>query len=156
MSKVRLIFSRAMWDGAETVWSDIKTVDVELPFDKTERGKWQFLGGEWLDEEEEVLKNPKNTTDSYDLAEIRKVINERRVELNEGWIPNWKDICENKYIISYSLLYERGFRPTSFVTTHTLPIFGFFKNEQDVIDVIDEFRDELKYYFKQRYAEERG
>lgn len=154
MSKVRLIFNRTMWDGAETVWSDIKTVDVELPFDKTEHEKWQFFGGEWLNEEEEVLKNPKTTTDSYDLAEIRKVINKRRVELNEGWTPNWQDVCENKYIISYSAFYD-DFRPAIFITTHTLPVFGFFKNEQDVIDVIDEFRDELNYYFKQGYNEER-
>ena len=155
MSKIRLIFNRTMWNGAGTVWSDIKTVDVELPFDKSECGKWQFLGGEWLDEEEEVLKNPKTTTDPYDLAEIRKVINKRRVELNEGWIPDWDDICEDKYIISHSILYG-DFRPASFIVNHTLPTFGFFKNEQDAIDVIDEFRDELDYYFKEKYIEERG
>ena len=51
MNKIRLVFNRTGWDGFEVMWTEVKTVEIELPFDNPERGdfgKGELVGGEWL------------------------------------------------------------------------------------------------------------
>ena len=79
---------------------------------------------------------------------LEQAIRIRRIELNDGWEPNWDDESDNKYLISEfdnSLYSENAFiRDIS-------PIFGYYKTAYIAYQIIDEFEDDLLWYFNEYY-----
>lgn len=62
--KYRLIFQRTVWDGAESVWPDIRTVDIEIPdFDYSKeinQDVYHLIGGEQIMDNVEKENNNEN------------------------------------------------------------------------------------------------
>lgn len=54
--KIKLILARTNYDN-NNMWTEIKTVEVEVPIDKQVQCKdafpWQVIGAEWPEESEE-------------------------------------------------------------------------------------------------------
>ena len=70
----------------------------------------------------------------------------RRKELNGSWEPNWKDKYEQKFFIVYvDMLAEVGTNYVS-VVNYT-PTFGFYESDEKANELIEEFHDELLWYF---------
>ena len=82
------------------------------------------------------------------IAAIRK----RRKELNGDWVPDWPDYDDAKHII-YMVPGEVEPGVTCAWRANCAPVFGYFKREEDAFAVIDEFKDELIWYFTE-YANE--
>ena len=59
MSKVRLVFARTETDNVANIWTAVKTVEVELPFENATHGweAWQLIGAEWPQEAEKGENN---------------------------------------------------------------------------------------------------
>lgn len=80
---------------------------------------------------------------------IEQAIRIRRIELNDGWEPDWDEAVERKYYVyftsdGYLTVYK------SFLNKF-LPIFGYYKTEEIARQIIDEFEDELFWYFNEYY-----
>lgn len=76
------------------------------------------------------------------VAEIQK----RRKELNGDWVPDWSDGDTEKYEICMATDEERPLVDCTWYT-NSAPVFGHFKRRRDLEDVIEEFKDELIWYF---------
>ena len=59
MSKALLVFARTETDNVANIWTAVKTVEVELPFENATHGceKWQLIGVEWPQEAEKGSNN---------------------------------------------------------------------------------------------------
>ena len=69
-----------------------------------------------------------------------------RDERNGDFKPDWTDVTQNKYYISYSEI-KNGVYVSYIVLGNHLHTFGYFKNEQDAERAIDLFGDEIKELF---------
>ena len=79
---------------------------------------------------------------------LEQAIRIRRIELNDGWEPDWNDENETKYLIS------KFFDFITSGTTHLYdisPVFGYYKSQEITQQVIDEFEDDLRWYFIKYY-----
>ena len=81
--------------------------------------------------------------------ELEQSIRIRRIELNDGWEPDWDDAVERKYYVyftsdGYLTVYK------SFLNKF-LPIFGYYKTEEIARQIINEFEDDLLWYFNEYY-----
>ena len=80
--------------------------------------------------------------------QIEQAIRIRRIELNDGWEPDWDDEVETKYLIS------KVFDSITSGTTHLYdisPVFGYYKSHEIAQQIIDEFEDDLLWYFNEYY-----
>ena len=81
--------------------------------------------------------------------QIEQAIRIRRIELNDGWEPDWDDTDDNYYfyfsIGSSCLAVHRTF------LVNFLPVFGYYKSEEIVEQIVDEFNDDLLWYFNEYY-----
>lgn len=80
--------------------------------------------------------------------ELEQAIRIRRIELNDGWEPDFNDENETKYLIS------KFFDFITSGTTHLYdisPVFGYYKSQEITQQVIDEFEDDLRWYFIKYY-----
>ena len=80
--------------------------------------------------------------------QIEQAIRIRRIELNEGWEPDWNDVDEAKYLISNR---DNFIISAIMRTQHISPAFGYYKSEEIAEQIIDEFEDELLWYFTEYY-----
>ena len=81
---------------------------------------------------------------------IEHAIRIRRIELNNGWEPDFGDESETKYLIS------KVFYSITSGTTHLYdisPVFGYYKSRKIAEQIIDEFKDDLLWYFTEYYPD---
>lgn len=80
--------------------------------------------------------------------QIEQAIRIRRIELNDGWEPDWDDVADDKYFIytKYGCLYA-----DFAIELNYCLIFGYYKSIEIAQQVIDEFKDDLEWYFNEYY-----
>lgn len=80
---------------------------------------------------------------------IEQAIRIRRIKLNDGWEPDWDDEEEDKYYVYFT----GGGYLTDYKSylDKFLPVFGYYKSEEIAQQVIDEFKDDLLWYFNEYY-----
>lgn len=80
--------------------------------------------------------------------QIEQAIRLRRIELNDGWEPDWDDVADDKYFIytKYGCLYA-----DFAIALNYCLIFGYYKSIEIAQQVIDEFKDDLEWYFNEYY-----
>lgn len=81
--------------------------------------------------------------------QIEQAIRLRRIELNDGWEPDWNDIYEGKYYVYIS--YNGYLDIDKIFLNKYFPAFGFYKSEEIAQQIIDEFKNELYWYFNEYY-----
>lgn len=79
--------------------------------------------------------------------QIEQAIRIRRIELNDGWEPDWDDVFENKYFISN----EECMYANRTLNNNDLPVFGYYESDKIVRQIINEFKEELYWYFTEYY-----
>lgn len=83
--------------------------------------------------------------------ELEQSIRIRRIELNDGWEPDWDDTNEYKYFIYTKANDEYdGLTIGSSYSIH-YPIFCYYKSGKIAQQIINEFKDELLWYFNVYY-----
>lgn len=82
---------------------------------------------------------------------IEQAIRIRRIELNDGWEPDWKDTDEVKYRITFNHYTGGDNYVSSTYDYDCFPIFGYYKTYEIARQIIDEFKDELEWYLKEYY-----
>ena len=81
--------------------------------------------------------------------QIEQAIRIRRIELNDGWEPDWDDIDEDKcFIFTECGCCLKIFNVDLY---NFLPIFGYYKSEEIAEQIIYEFKDDLLWYFTEYY-----
>ena len=85
--------------------------------------------------------------------QIEQAIRIRRIELNDGWEPNWDDVDEVKYFISLEYIdyTENDIFVDNSYEFECLPIFGYYQTYGIAGQIINEFKDELLWYFTEYY-----
>ncbi len=85
--------------------------------------------------------------------QIEQSIRIRRIELNDGWEPDWGDVNEVKYFIFYgnNKYIKNDILPEYTYGFNDLPIFGYYKSIKIAQQIIDEFEDDLHWYFTEYY-----
>ena len=78
---------------------------------------------------------------------IEQAIRIRRIELNNGWEPDFDDVFENKYFISN----EEYIYVDRTLNYNYLPVFGYYKSKEIAEQIIYEFKDDLLWYFTEYY-----
>ena len=95
------------------------------------------------------FKSEKDAEMVIRAMQIEQAIRIRRIELNEGWEPDWDDIDDGKYYvyISYNgcLIVYKAF------SDNFLPVWGYYKSKEIARQIIDEFKDDLLWYFNEYY-----
>ena len=79
---------------------------------------------------------------------IEQAIRIRRIELNDGWEPDWWDSDEYKYFICTDCF---GLTVGSTSISNDLPVFGYYKNGKIAKQIIDEFKDVVLWYLTEYY-----
>lgn len=83
--------------------------------------------------------------------QLEQAIRIRRIELNDGWEPDWDDVNEYKYFIYTKANDEYdGLTIGSSYSIH-YPIFCYYKSQEIARQIIDEFKDDLLWYFNEYY-----
>ena len=85
--------------------------------------------------------------------ELEQAIRIRRIELNDGWEPDWGNMNLKKYFIFYedSKYIKNDILPEYTYSVNDLPVFGYYKTYEIARQIIDEFKEELYWYFKEYY-----
>lgn len=84
--------------------------------------------------------------------EIEQAVRVRRIELNNGWEPDWDDGDEDKfYIYSEPRHNPNSLRTGSVYVSDYNPIFGYYKSLDIADQIQEEFREELLWYFNEYY-----
>lgn len=85
--------------------------------------------------------------------QLEQAIRIRRIELNNGWEPDWNDVNEVKYFIFYgnNKYIKNDILPEYTYGFNDLPIFGYYETYEIAQQVIDEFEDDLRWYFTEYY-----
>lgn len=83
--------------------------------------------------------------------QIEHSIRIRRIELNDGWEPDWDDLAKEKYhIVSNHIMSVDKYVNCTYSYDY-FPIFGYYKSEEIARQIIDEFKDDLYWYFNAYY-----
>lgn len=84
---------------------------------------------------------------------IEQAIRIRRIELNDGWEPDWENTNLRKYFIiyEYSNYIKNDIYPEYTYGFNGLPIFGYYETYEIAQQIIDEFKDDLLWYFNEYY-----
>lgn len=85
--------------------------------------------------------------------QLEQAIRIRRIELNDGWEPDWGNMNLKKYFIFYedSKYIKNDILPEYTYSVNNLPVFGYYKTYEIARQIIDEFKEELYWYFKEYY-----
>ena len=85
--------------------------------------------------------------------ELEQAIRIRRIELNDGWEPDFGDIDEVKYFISLEYIdyTKNDICVDNSYESECLPIFGYYQTYGIAEQIIDEFKDDLLWYFTEYY-----
>lgn len=83
---------------------------------------------------------------------IEQSIRIRCIELNNGWEPDWENIDEAKYYIlsKNNISSEKAYINDTYAYNH-FPIFGYYKSIEIAQQIVDEFNDDLRWYFNEYY-----
>ena len=79
---------------------------------------------------------------------IEQAIRIRRIELNDGWEPDWESLTEYK---SYICIDKGALYSMKTQVYDSAPAFGYFKSQEIARQIIDEFKDDLLWYFNEYY-----
>lgn len=82
--------------------------------------------------------------------QIEHSIRIRRIELNDGWEPDWDDISEDKYYIGFAYGYIYSNKIDDF-NINSCPVFGYYKSYNVLTKIKNEFKDDLEWYFTEYY-----
>ena len=84
---------------------------------------------------------------------LEHAIRIRRIELNDGWEPDWENTNLRKYFIfyDYSNYFKNYILPEYTFSFNDFPIFGYYKSKEIAQQIIDEFEDDLHWYFTEYY-----
>lgn len=109
----------------------------------------QYIYGNNLQSIGNYFKSEEDAKMVIKAMQIEQAIRIRRIELNDGWEPDWDNRGEDKYFI----FTECGCCLKVFKVNlyNHFPIFGYYKSEEIAQQVIDEFEDELYWYFTEYY-----
>ena len=108
------------------------------------------------DKENSSIGNYFKTEDDAKMVlramKIEQAIRIRRIELNDGWEPDWDDINEIKHyiLLKNNLSNEKAFINDTYAYNHS-PIFGYYKSIEIAQQIIDEFKNDLLWYFTEYY-----
>ena len=84
--------------------------------------------------------------------QIEQAIRIRRIELNDGWEPDWDDDWEDGINGKAFLFYEEDNIYIDVTWEYSkFPIFGYHKSREIAEQIIDEFEEELLWYFNEYY-----
>lgn len=85
--------------------------------------------------------------------QIEQSIRIRRIELNDGWEPDWGDADEVKYFISLEEIdcTKNDICVDNSYESECLPIFGYYQTYGITGQIIKEFEEELYWYFTEYY-----
>lgn len=85
--------------------------------------------------------------------QIEQAIRIRRIELNDGWEPDWGDADEVKYFISLEEIdcTKNDIYVDNSYESECLPIFGYYQTYGITRQIIKEFEEELYWYFTEYY-----
>lgn len=84
---------------------------------------------------------------------LEQAIRIRRIELNNGWEPDWDDLVKAKYFISFEYINNNTtdiYVDNSYEFEY-LPIFGYYETYEMAYQIINEFKDDLLWYFEEYY-----
>lgn len=98
------------------------------------------------------FKSEEDARMAIRAMQIEQSIRIRRIELNDGWEPDWDDIDEIKYhiLLKNNLSSKKAFINDTYVYNY-FPIFGYYKSIEVARQIIDEFEEELLWYFTEYY-----
>lgn len=121
------------------------TFDCRSMFDKFPDKENSSVGNYFKSEEDAkmVLRAMK----------IEHAIRIRRIELNDGWEPDWEDLVKAKYFISFEYINNNTtdiYVDNSYEFEY-LPIFGYYETYEMAYQIINEFKDDLLWYFEEYY-----
>lgn len=95
------------------------------------------------------FKSEEDARMAIRAMQIEQAIRIRRIELNDGWEPDWDDIDEDKcFIFTECGCCLKIFNVDLY---NFLPIFGYCKSEEIAEQIIYEFKDDLEWYFSEYY-----
>lgn len=84
----------------------------------------------------------------FKAMKIEQAIRIRRIELNDGWEPEFEIVSEANALISFNE--NRVYSDVTW-TYNFYPIFGYYKSKEVAEQIIDEFKDDLEWYFTEYY-----
>jgi hypothetical protein len=73
-------------------------------------------------------------------------INDRIDELNEGWVPDWKDSQQKKFFISYYHDWGGLFYAIIYLSNTSQTTFNYMKSKEIADRIISEFKNNLETY----------
>lgn len=98
------------------------------------------------------FKNKSDARKVIRAMEIEQAVRVRRIELNNGWEPDWDNRDEDKfYIYSEPRHNPNSLRTGSVYFSDYNPIFGYYKSLEFTEQIQEEFREELLWYFNEYY-----
>lgn len=98
------------------------------------------------------FKNKSDARKVIRAMEIEQAVRVRRIELNNGWEPDWDNRDEDKfYIYSEPCHNPNSLRTGSVYFSDYNPIFGYYKSLEFTEQIQEEFREELLWYFNEYY-----
>lgn len=118
-----------------------------------------YYDNSYLAEEDSSIGNYFKSKEDAEMViramKLEQAIRIRRIELNDGWEPDWSLINIPKYTIC-GTKYAYPDRTSLSVSCddtyyNTVPIFGYYKSIEIAQQVIDEFKEELLWYFTEYY-----
>lgn len=97
------------------------------------------------------FKSEKDAQMVIKAMQIEQSIRVRRIELNNGWEPDWDN--ENEYKYSICFTGEGGGYLTVYKTllNKIVSIFGYYKTEKIALQIINLFEHDLLWYFNEYY-----
>lgn len=108
-----------------------------------------FWGGRWENDSRLKLGNAFPTEEAAELEAKRRNLLTRfrafRNECNDGWIPDWNDVEQEKYTIDCEN--KTDFYVTPYWLVNIFNMFGYFRDEKDAERAIELFGDEIKELF---------
>lgn len=97
------------------------------------------------------FESNNDTIEMLRALNLESAVRMKRIELNNGWVPDWSLINVPKYTICASKsVYPRGIDlSATWVDSsyNTAPIFGYYEHVEYVREIIEQFEDELIWYF---------
>ena len=103
--------------------------------------------GRWVDEYINMFdmgncyRTREEAQRALDVIKATVRVNRRIEELNDGWVPDWKNAYQNKFILVYMHLVKK-FSPCLCTSQHK-PYLSFLKSESIGEKIINEMHDDL-------------
>lgn len=97
------------------------------------------------------FKSMNDAEKTIKALNIEHAIRLKRIVLNNGWEPDWTETNQMKYIIYFSKSISSNGIELGVSSNNTqynaAPIFGYYEKIGYAWEIIDQFKDELRWYF---------